>query len=90
MHHSLVNDDLFSLLAISSVVVELQCLNELVLVVGIPLVSLHNWHAALVSLDNVHGKIFDVVLVVLCNQITLDSDNLFLLLLLILVSVILS
>ena len=90
MHHSLVHDDLFSLFAISSVIVELQCLDELVLVVGIPLVSLYNWHATLVGLDYVHRKIFDVILVVLCNQITLDSDNLFLLLLLILVSVILS
>lgn len=76
MHHSLVNDDLLSLLAIGPVVVELQSLHELVLVVGIPLVCLDYWHATLVCLNDIHGEILHIVLVVFCNQVTLDSDYL--------------
>ena len=55
VHHSFVNDDLLSLLAISSIVVKLEGFDEFVLIVGIPLVCLNNWHASLVGLDNVHG-----------------------------------
>ena len=76
VHHSLVDDDLLSLLAISPVVVELQSLHELVLVVGIPLVCLDNWHATLVCLNDIHREILHIVLVVFRNQITFDSDNL--------------
>lgn len=54
VHDSLVDDDLLAPLAVGPVVVELQGLHELVLVVGVPLVGLNDWHAALVSLDDVH------------------------------------
>lgn len=77
MHNSLVDDDLLSLLAVGSVVVELQGLHKLVLVVGVPLVGLDNGHAPLVRLDDVHREILDIVLIVLCNQITLHSYNFF-------------
>jgi hypothetical protein len=42
MHDSFVDNNLFLLLAIGPVVVELEGLNKLVLVVGIPLISFDN------------------------------------------------
>ena len=77
MHDSLVDDDLLSLFAVGPVVVELQGLHELVLAVGIPLVGLDNWHATLICLNDVHREILNIILTILRNQITLDSDNLF-------------
>ena len=62
VHHSLVHDDLLSLLAIGPVVVELEGLDELVLAVGIPFIGLNNWHATLVGLNDVHREIFDIIL----------------------------
>lgn len=76
VHHSLVDDDLFSLLAIGPIVVELEGLNELVLAVGIPLISLNDWHATLVCLDDVHREILNIVLIVLGDQVTLHRDDL--------------
>lgn len=91
MHHSLVDDDLLSLLAIGPVVVELESLDELVLAVGIPFIGLDNWHAALVRLDDVHREILNIVLVVFSYQITLHSnDLLFVRVLVVLVCVVLS
>ena len=76
VHHSLVDNDLLSLLAIGSVVVELEGLDELVLAVGIPLISLNDWHATLIGLNDIHREIFDIILVVLGDQITFHSDHL--------------
>lgn len=76
VHHSLVDDDLFSLLAIGPVVVELEGLNELVLAVGVPFICLDDWHATLICLDDVHREIFNIVLIILGDQVTLDSDDL--------------
>lgn len=54
VHNSFVNDNLFPLGAVGPVVVELECLHKLVLAVGIPLIGLDDWHAALIGLDDVH------------------------------------
>ena len=91
VHHSLVDDDLLSLLAIGPVVVELEGLDELVLAVGIPFIGLDDWHATLVRLNDVHREILYIVLVVFSYQITLHSnDLLFLRVLVVLVCVVLS
>ena len=89
VHDSLVDDDLLALLAVGPVVVELEGLDELVFVVGVPLVGLDDWHAALIGLDDVHGEVLHVVLVVLRDQVTLDCDGL-LILLVILIGVVVS
>lgn len=91
VHHSLVDDDLLSLLAIGPVVVELEGLDELVLAVGVPFIGLDDWHATLVRLNDVHREILDIVLVVFSYQITFHSnDLLFLRVLVVLVCVVLS
>jgi hypothetical protein len=77
MHHALVNYDLLLLLAIGSIVIELESLHELVLVVGIPLIGLDDGHAPLICLDDVHREIFHVVLIIFRDQVTFDSDCFF-------------
>ena len=91
VHHSLIDNDLLSLLAIGPVVVELEGLDELVLAVGIPFICLDNWHATLVRLNDVHREILYIVLIVFSYQITLHSnDFLFIRVLVVLVCVVLS
>ena len=75
VHHSLIDNDLLSLLAIGPVVVELEGLDELVLAVGIPFICLDNWHATLVRLNDVHREILYIVLIVFSYQITLHSND---------------
>ena len=77
MHNALVDNDLFSLFAVGSIIVELQGLHELVLVVRVPLIGLDDGHAPLVRLDDVHGEILYVVLKVLSNQVTFHRYGLF-------------
>ena len=91
VHHSLIDNDLLSLLAIGPVVVELEGLDELVLAVGIPFICLDNWHATLVRFNDVHREILYIVLIVFSYQITLHSnDFLFIRVLVVLVCVVLS
>ena len=91
VHHSLIDNDLLSLLAIGPVVVELEGIDELVLAVGIPFICLDNWHATLVRLNDVHREILYIVLIVFSYQITLHSnDFLFIRVLVVLVCVVLS
>lgn len=75
MHDTFVNDDLLLEGAVCSVVVEFECLDELVLVVGIVLEGLDDWHATLVCLDDLHGQVFHKVVVIFCNQVRLDDDS---------------
>ena len=67
-HDSLVDNDLVLEFAVSLIVVELECLDKLLVVVSIELISLNNWHASLVGLYDLHAQIFDEVFVFFCNQ----------------------
>ena len=74
MHHSFVDNNLTRQFAISPIIVKLERLDELVLVVGVPLESLDDGHAPLVGLDDIHGEVFHIVLVVLGDEVTPYCD----------------
>ena len=74
VQNSLINDELSLQLAVGSVVVEFESLYELLLMICVSFKSLDDGHTSLISLDNVHGKVLDVVLVVLCDQVRSDGD----------------
>lgn len=75
---------------VAPVIVELKALNKFILVVGVPLESFNDWHATLISLDDVHGKIFNVVRAILQEQVRHYLDFLFVILVVIFTDIILS
>lgn len=77
MHDTIINNELFGQFAVSSVVVELKSLDKLVLAVSIPFESFDNWQASLIGLQNIHRKIFNEILVIFSDDVTLDGDLLF-------------
>lgn len=77
IHYSFIDNDLLFELAVSPIVIKLECLNEFVLAVRIPFKCLDNWHAPLIRLNDLHGKIFDIILIVFCDQVTSYRDRVF-------------
>ena len=90
VHETCVSDELSPQPTVAPVIVELETLNKLVLVVGVPLESFNDWHATLISLNDVHGKIFYVVRAILQEQVGHNVDFLFVILVVIFTYVILS
>lgn len=90
VHETCVSDELSPQPTVAPVIVELETLNKLVLVVGVPLESFNDWHTTLISLNDVHGKIFYVVRAILQEQVGHNVDFLFVILVVIFTYVILS
>lgn len=79
IHHTFVNLELLNKSSVFSVVIELDGLYEILLlttwiIIGILFIGLDDWHISLLSLNDIHRKISQVVLVVLSLQETLDKD----------------
>jgi hypothetical protein len=89
IHDTLINFELGEKTAILSVVIELDGFHEreplltatqltgteLGLVVSVVLVGLDNWHVTLLGLDDIHGQVFQIILVIFCLKETLDLDE---------------
>jgi len=73
----MVDNDLLAELAVSLEIVEPQSFDELCFVVNIPLEGLYVRHAALGSLDDVHGEILDKVVGAFSINIVAHEDFLF-------------
>jgi len=76
VHKAFIDNDLLFLGAISSVVVELKSLDEFVLLIGVPLEGLNDGHTSLICLNDIHGQILNEVLVILCDKVTLNHNDL--------------
>jgi hypothetical protein len=81
VNEALVNDYLFGKFAVSSVIVEFNALHESwwalsILVVGVVLEGLHDWHATLVGLDDLKLHLAHEVFVVFSDNVALDVDDL--------------
>ena len=74
VHNSLIDDELLLELAGVSVVIELESLHELLLMICVSLKSLDDGHTSLICLDDIHGQVLNVILVVLSDQIRPDGD----------------